>query len=435
MNNKKKWYLVLSLAATACVGVGLTLCLTGREPAEPPIGEVSLTGFDVPSTLNYEYGSSIDVTPPIVIDEYGNVVDVSYTVQDSAGNSVAVSYGKFFAEDQSYTIEYQATTLDGNTHKRLVQVNIVESFYDLGTQLVDVEGLTEYDFTADFSAQEKTEFARWSDFGVVYKIYSPYTQETNILTEPLLDFSQMEEGCYTFTAELPMGNPAAQTTVYSGSFDFYRSNGSMVWFTEQLSTANVVCKDDFSTEKLQVEVVSENLPEGAAAGSYYKVSIAPSQVGESLYLFSFVGAHSKEYYQLWNERTAENGLSYTLEFDFWHNAEQKAVEEGIEYDGFTEFHINGIRSTYTEGVWYTVSIPLADVLHNYDAYCDVANTDYVISPSEESYYANMIWSDNVSCYGMDMTGYFGNFRITCVPTSWLPPSVLPTRCWRTAVST
>ena len=55
MNNKKKWYLILSLAATACVGVGLTLCLTGREPAEPPIGEASLTGFDVPSTLNYEY--------------------------------------------------------------------------------------------------------------------------------------------------------------------------------------------------------------------------------------------------------------------------------------------------------------------------------------------------------------------------------------------
>ena len=157
MKNKKKYCLILSVATTACLGMGTMLCATGCKPKEQTPVEVSLTGFDVPEILNYEYGSSIDVTPPIVVDNYGNVVDVSCTVKDSAGNPVAVSYGRFFAEDDAYTFEYQAKTLDGKTHNKLVHINIVESFFDLGTQLVDVETSTKYDFTQSFSTEEKEE--------------------------------------------------------------------------------------------------------------------------------------------------------------------------------------------------------------------------------------------------------------------------------------
>ena len=197
--------------------------------------------------------------------------------------------------------------------------------------------------------------------------------------------------------------------LYKATVDMYNSADGLVWRTA-FSTEDVLRKDFISDKKLQVELATDGIPDGAGANLYYKISIDGSEAGSSLYLFSLAGQHSKEYYSYWLEDGLQKNVQYCLQFEFWHNSEIVAVYEGVEYDGYGEFHINGVRQVYNEQQWYTVSIPLADIVANWDVYHNPDDTNYVAGEGITEY--NLIWSDNVNYYGLDMTGYFGNFVIT-----------------------
>ena len=104
---QKKILLTMLFSCAVCVG-GLGVACQQQEPYV-----ATVSGFDIPTVLNYYYGSCIDVLDPIVLDDLGNVLDVTGVVYSKDGDVVQTEYGKFFAEDwDGYTITYSVKTQD-----------------------------------------------------------------------------------------------------------------------------------------------------------------------------------------------------------------------------------------------------------------------------------------------------------------------------------
>lgn len=415
---KKTKMLIISLsaaiAALALVGYGGGLaknCQGGKNPSnssssDPSTHVSSLVGFDIPERGNYYYGDCIDVLDPIVLDDVGNVMDISSTVKNSAGESVDVEYGKFFAEDKGgYTVEYKIVTLDGRSHVKTMQINVVEAVKETQVKLVEVGDATTYDLLALLPEDQKATVEKFSETGeVTYSLTPANATESLPLQSTTIDFSVTEKAYYDFKVEIPMGNEAERAAIYSCGVDFYREKDGMVWQSQSgLSITDLVCKDVESRTKMEKSVVSgDDLPDGNAADEYYLVSI-PASLEYDVYAFSVLGIHSKEYYEIFYEKSQQSGLFYTLQFDFYHYTTTPVKNEVGEEYNFTHFTINGEETQPTMNEWHTVSVALGDLLSNWDAYADVMRYNSA---------SNMIWSNSVSHYHHDLIGYWGNFRAT-----------------------
>ena len=399
MKRKQKKILLATLFSCAvCVGGFGVAC----QPQEPYVATV--TGFDIPTVLNYYYGSCIDVLDPIVLDDLGNVLDVTGAVYTKDGDAVQTEYGKFFAEDwDGYTITYSVKTQDGVTHEKSSQINVVTATIDETIALKNVGEATTFDVLDVLSADQRAAMAAWQAYdGVKYTLTSKVSGKSWELSDTTVDFSIYPKSYYSFAIELPIGYPAQSEKMFACSVDFYNEADGVVWADDTLSMDYLFMKDS----AMQGEIVTENLPTGAQATEYYRVQVGASAPNTQYYLFSVAGLHSKEYYQHWKDTGAAAFKEYTLKFDFYYRSETNTDSNS---DGkYTYFQMNGTPNThYFESTWVTLELTMDEVLKYMSAYNDPTNLYFDASYQET---VNMVYSVSKTYEGYDIDGYVGNFR-------------------------
>ena len=127
MRKSKKAYAISLLlgAFLALVGCGAKQAQNSSTTQNAP---VAVHGFEVAETMQVEAGSYVSITYPIVLDEFGNVLDVYCEVTDINGNYVPLTTGKFIATaGTGYTITYVVYTSDKVVHKKNTFVQVQNS--------------------------------------------------------------------------------------------------------------------------------------------------------------------------------------------------------------------------------------------------------------------------------------------------------------------
>lgn len=391
---------LLGLLSITC----LASCNGCNNNERPRKTEAVLTGFEFPEESNYYYGSCVELLDPLVIDDIGNVIDIIKEIKNSLGETVNSVGGKFFAEDEKgYTITYSAITRDGKTHTDTTKINVIKSYIDSQVKLIDIGNELIYDLDSILPEDQKKLLHNENIFGgVECSLVKANSDEEIKLEDTEIDFNEIDKAYYTFVMKMRMGENARERVVYSCGMDFYNSEEGMVWQSPNgLSLNSVITKDSSLPIQMKKSVVSTDLPEGAKAEQYYKISIDAYPQKGSAYVFSILGIHSKEYYQMFYDQSLLDGLEYTLTFDFWHDATPVLSDEGNPYMN-TQISVGGDESgdIFDMQKWYTFSFSLKDLLQSWDRYADAY--DFRVA-------SNWVYSHNVSYYGQDLVAYYGNF--------------------------
>lgn len=129
---KKKFLVtILSICMVFFVALG-TAC-----KSEPPY---TVEGFTVRETLEVNYGASVDLETPLVIDSAGNLLDCWTLVTDVKGNYVPVNAGQFSADDVGgYTITYTVRATDNTTYEKKTIVKVNANGGEQTNTIIDVD--------------------------------------------------------------------------------------------------------------------------------------------------------------------------------------------------------------------------------------------------------------------------------------------------------
>lgn len=372
-----------------------------------------LNGFDIPEHSNYFYGDCIDVLDPIVIDGIGNVLDVTATVKTSSGEKLETEYGKFFAEDlKGYTVTYKIVGLDNKEHTKETKINVVKAVKDVEVKLLDVGDENSFELSNLLPDEQKAVLSEFAS-EISYSFARANSTEKISLNGTTVDFTKVPKAYYSFKAELPIGSENEYQPIYSCEVDFYNSNEKMVWQdNDSLFLSDLICKDCESATKMVKSVASGNdLPNGAQAAEYYYVTIPTSQLYD-VYAFSFMGMHSKAYYEKYYNQAKAQGFSYTIEYDCYQwttNPTYKTEDGETAIFTATEFTMYGEHNVLVDmKSWKTFSVSLETILDKWD----------ICSSSAVSSENDSVYSNNVEFYHHDFYGYWGNFRtVTAVDSA------------------
>lgn len=390
MKNKK--ILLLSLLLVLCFVLAAASCDCNGNNDEPDVNNpqqgqtITLNGFDgIPAEINCYYGSSVQITLPIVIDSIGNVADVYYTVKASDGSEVVLEAGRFFAMDEKgYTVDYTVKTANGKTHDVHQSVKVVKKIQAKDAVLVDVGTKTTIDIVDVLPEEHRNTVNALKDSASTkMQLLKEYSDRIIDVTSTQLDMQNVEKCAYMFSIKAPMGSDMVYSDVYSCEIDFYNSADGMEWVNNSaLNIENAHAKLENMTEA----IVKDNLPEGAVASEYFYITDDTDPSGNFIMAISAI--HSKAYYKMWKEEGATHllydvYLNKTNNDAKWYFAQDKSMKEFWFY--FDQ--------------WNTVEIPIDTLL---DYYADYGN-DGAISFN----YGNMLQSGEYD-YAVQM--YIGNFR-------------------------
>lgn len=392
MKNKKS--LIIALLFTLCISLAMGCGVSsgggnngsnGGGGSDFPIGEVTLNGFDIPSDVNYYYGSNVHVTLPLVTDSIGNVMDVYYTVKTADGALVDLEAERFFAMDENgYTIDYVVTTADGKTHECRQKVNVIKKHVAENTVLVDVGEKTEFDIVDALPEEHRqTVNALKQADSTKMELLVCYNDEVIPLTTTVLDLTKIEKCGYKFSVKAPIGSDMEYSDIYACEIDFYNSADGMVWVTnDSLSIANAHAKLDGMTEA----IASENLPEGANSKQYFYITDDENPSGN--YIMAISAIHTKAYYEMWKTEGAVSllydvYLNKTDNDPKWYFVKDKSMKPFWLY--FDQ--------------WNTIEIPIDTLIDYYN--------DYGNDAAQSFNFGNMLQSGE---YSYKCQLYIGNFR-------------------------
>lgn len=256
--------------------------------------------------------------------------------------------------------------------------------------LIDKKGKTDLSFETLLlnEAQRKT-FATYKSIGEV----SWAIDGNKLNTADATDI----EGEYLLTATLTCNNESV--TVFSGNIDFYNSADGMVWqLKDSLSESNLFIKNTKNCTGVESGVVTENIPEGASASVYYKVSNLKQNSEKTGWFANVVGLHSKAYYEMWQKTAEKYNQKINVTYEFYAYSEKL---DGTKVGGSIckPFKSDG-DSGHTIG-WHSYTISLDAIIENwkYLDKTDAENHQYMIGNFEAFY------------YGRAGTMYFGNFGV------------------------
>ena len=116
---RKKSIITLAISSLFLATVG-GACAGFEQPSE-----YSLSGFDVLETLEVNYGASVDLENPLVIDSDGILLDCWTLVTDANGNYIPVNAGQFRADDlDGYTITYIVRAPDNTVYTKTTAITV-----------------------------------------------------------------------------------------------------------------------------------------------------------------------------------------------------------------------------------------------------------------------------------------------------------------------
>lgn len=326
MRKSKKAYAISLLlgAFLALVGCGAKQAQNSSTTQNAP---VAVHGFEVAETMQVEAGSYVSITYPIVLDEFGNVLDVYCEVTDINGNYVPLTTGKFIATaGTGYTITYVVYTSDKVVHKKntFVQVQNSLDLYVDGQFVYDVGERVEIEPICIWDDAEYT-------ISYIYGENQPQTVEDNQI---LLD----SVGVYTISIQAKKDNQVlscsyevvAQAPITEGEIETIHENWGTV---RELSNYGTHGWKAVSTENL------------------YSKKGAPitNRFGEQDYLLSQKVASAQTYSEIWiNARSslqelqalADEGYKYVsvwvyLDAEYEHSVRRITDKERSYYSTLT----------------------------------------------------------------------------------------------------
>ena len=297
------------------------------------------------------------------------------------GNATHTVYthNMLYIEDACY-YGCELTVYMGNFRTVLVSSSSLD--YTDTVELTDLKDKETFDLTELISEEDKTTLGDISG----YTWYLNGEEVANPVSTANL------EGVY----EVALGfevYPYA-STVYKAKIDFYNSEDGMVWQSaDSLTLDDLVVKSIGNCVDLTYSLETENLPEGATAGKYYKISNPAQASGSMGWSASVTALHSKEYYEAWQTKV---GASLQVKFDFYY------VSDAI--NGWCAFRNNynlNDAIQRAEGTWITQTLTFSKMMEKWDYHAATQHTLYS---------HNMVYAEDTCYYGRDLTIYIGNFR-------------------------
>ncbi len=355
---------ILSLACAfgACGGSkdGNSSSSTPTDSSTPsaPVDPDALTGFDVPETAFASYGFAVEIQPPIVIDGYGNVLGVSYTVKNSAGETVKDFNRGFFATDKNgYTVTYSVTVPSGETKTATTKYTVLSFAEDSEITLLDVKD-GDVDFTKLVGDETtKTLLATYATHAA-WTLKPTYYNTANVtygFNGNTVDLSKVPHGVYTLSATV------GGTEVYRTGLDVYDSTApfeyadiaAQNWTSSEKRTGNGLTSSTQWNETIYELATDEEKTAMNASGEFYKMTVEVNTNsyawGQKMKLRPLT--HTKAYYELYKDKA--------LTFDWWFD-----IEDKTSYD----FAVYGETSTsaYTTNYLRTVVIPMQEIVDDWD---------------------------------------------------------------------
>lgn len=396
----KKIKLLLSFLCCACFVGGLTACFDNSESGNddpsnsqvetPTDLPVSLTGFETSSAMIVEPGTSVEVTDPLTLDEYGNVLSVAHTVVDKNGEEVELDLDHFFAMDGQYTITFKVKDSAGEEHAIQKKVYVMESVKDEGTNLVSDE--------LDLSSYKPSEIPDGYTVGYSFEqfLFDGKTVETEAdVVDDKITIDGLVEGYYQVNVLL---QSESDLFVYrTFNMDLY-SSAKLSW-NNHVEQKYAISYDDWSVRKYPLTVEEQSF--SGEAEDWFKAT----RTTESQTLrFTVLPIHSKEYYQIFE------GQNVNLMFDYYYQYDVSAGKNTIDVTYMTDNIVSA-----TEKTVYTASISLDSILSNWD--------NIINPPTNSMSNANSLFRV-VSDWWQPITCWFGNFRMTEPENNVTPDTII-----------
>lgn len=335
---------------------------TDSSTPSAPVDPDALTGFDVPETAFASYGFAVEIQPPIVIDGYGNVLGVSYTVKNSAGETVKDFNRGFFATDKNgYTVTYSVTVPSGETKTATTKYTVLSFAEDSEIALLDVKD-GDVDFTKLVGDETtKTLLATYATHAA-WTLKPTYYNAANVtygFNGNTVDLSKVPHGVYTLSATV------GGTEVYRTGLDVYDSTAPFEY--TDIAGQNLTVSDHrtgngliSSTQWNQTTyfgATAEEKTTVGATGDYYKLIVDGDFWKWSHSVKFLPQTHTKAYYEQFADKT--------IAFDWWFDM------DGADSYEFTVYGASAATS-YTKNTPRMVTIPMQDLLDDWDNFMDEA---------------------------------------------------------------
>jgi len=192
------------------------------------------------SVFEVQFGESVFITTPVVVDGVGNVLEVSKKISVRGGEEITLTAGSFFAMDAiGYTVDYTIKTLDGKTHSASASVNVLGAdtmwvgdgliidVSDLAlakqARLVNLNRSISFELTKLLSVEQKAKLEEFSKLGEIVWNIVENGQEKQVLAQTQVPVK--EKVTYTVYAQLKADDYVS--VVFADVVRFY-SSGS-VW--------------------------------------------------------------------------------------------------------------------------------------------------------------------------------------------------------------
>ncbi|MBQ8375127.1 MAG: hypothetical protein IJX98_06125 [Clostridia bacterium] len=327
-----------------------------------------------------DFGESVFVKSPVVIDGVGNVLTATPLVKVFGGDEVTLSGGSFFALDaRGYEIVYSIQTMDGQTHSATAKIEVLgaDGMY-LGDQyIISVKDLIMVkeekpvyieDETVPFavldslSAEEKTKLEAEAQGGaLVWKLLPRYGEEAILLQDGKLDFSQTDKGNYLLYAELVTA--AGNKIVYFENANFCLINDLIN--EKEVKLVNVAGMDCYDLTSLMTPSEQEKLASAAQNGTVVWKIAKKNGKGVKTLASSFVDFTSvdKMNYLVYAEAENQTGK----EIVFFDNADFYDLNDGFVWNTVGAETVGSVK-LLSNGATDRTTVSLADKSQNAAAF-------------------------------------------------------------------
>lgn len=367
---KKILTIILSLVACVCLAFGITGCKdNGGSGAS--WDESKYTGFDVPAALVLNKGAFYEVSKPITLDVYGNVLPITFQVKNSTGAvENEIPAGFFAIDDNGYTIQYSTRLPNGNFLRKETKVYVLTytddvNYYD--ASLSDMVDLTQFLPASGMPAGYTAEY-------VVTQRGSAVEDAVRRGQFPAI---QLESGVYDIAINL-VNDTGFKFHLYDVAVDVGDLNAP-VWRSGDIKASDLHVAGYYGVMQDTVEVIDAangGVP-GKTSGLFYKVDPTNEQIvsqGTDVNV-RILPAHSKAYYERFKGQGYKLKFSFAMDIpegdtwiDSWHI--DKDTNEKLK----TTFMVN----TFTGGkpqlmeatmdTWYDMVINLDDLIASFDLF-------------------------------------------------------------------
>ncbi len=367
---KKILTIILSLVACVCLAFGITGCEYSSSGGAS-WDESKYTGFDVPEALVLNKGAFYEVSKPITLDVYGNVLPITFQVKNSTGAvENEIPAGFFALDDNGYTIQYSTRLPNGNFLRKETKVYVLSytddvNFYD--ASMTDMVDLTQFlpaggipaGYTADYVVTQRGNLVE------------------NAVRRGQFPAQNLESGVYDISVNLISGSGSV-FVLRDLSVDVGDLNAP-VWRSGEMKASDLHVAGYYSVMSDTVEVIDAangGVP-GKTSGLFYKIDPTNEQIvsqGTDVNV-RILPAHSKAYYQRFAGQGYKLKFSFAMDIpegdtwiDTWHI--DKDTNEKLK----TTFMVNTFTSNgpkLIEGAmdtWYDMVINLDDILPYFDSF-------------------------------------------------------------------